>query len=115
MNVSTYKYKYEQYNTYKFGLFFLLSNLVYTQETIYNYFGNGYSDWDYNWGLGCATSKTWTMWCMNEEPSLTCPHNIRREGEDWSSISDKTASAFRVDISTGVSVPSKREKHVALS
>lgn len=55
------------------------------------------------------------MWCMNEEPSFTCPHTIQRKGEDWLSVSDETASAFRVDISTGVGVPSTQDKHAELS
>lgn len=54
------------------------------------------------WIWALASDRTWTMWCMNEDPGLTCQHTIRREGEDWLSISNETASAFRVDISTGV-------------
>ena len=35
---------------------------------------------------------------MNENPSLTCPHAMRREGEKWLPVSNETASAFRVDV-----------------
>jgi hypothetical protein len=48
------------------------------------------------WAIGSET--TWTGWCMNINPALTCPHTIRREGEDWLPISNETASAFRVDV-----------------
>jgi hypothetical protein len=48
------------------------------------------------WASGGAT--TWCGWCMNEDPSLTCPHTLRREGEGWLPVSDETASAFRVDV-----------------
>jgi len=51
------------------------------------------------WATGGET--TWCGWCMNEDPTLTCPHTIRREGEDWLSISAETASAFRVDVASG--------------
>ena len=47
------------------------------------------------WAIG--TETTWTGWCMNIDPTLTCPHTLRREGENWLSISNETASAFRVD------------------
>ena len=56
------------------------------------------------WLWAHAKDKTWTMWCMNENSSLTCPHTIRREGEDWLSISDETASVFRIDVSQGVGI-----------
>jgi len=48
------------------------------------------------WAIGKET--TWCGWCMNIDPSLTCPHTIRREGENWLPISNETASAFRVDV-----------------
>ena len=50
------------------------------------------------WLWAAAKDETWTGWCLNVNPALTCPHTIRREGEDWLSISDETASAFRVDV-----------------
>lgn len=56
------------------------------------------------WLWAIAKEETWTMWCMNEDPAFTCEHTIRREGEDWLPISNETASAFRVDVSTGVGV-----------
>ena len=52
------------------------------------------------WLWAVAAEETWTGWCMNIDPYLTCPHTIRREGEDWLPISNETASAFRVDVST---------------
>lgn len=58
--------------------------------------GNSY------WLWAIAGEATWTMWCVNEDPSLTCPHTLRREGEDWKSISLETAGAFRVDVGSGV-------------
>ena len=54
----------------------------------------GHSYW--LWAIGKET--TWCMWCLNEDPAFTAPHTIRREDEDWLSISNETASAFRVDI-----------------
>ncbi len=56
---------------------------------------NGASYW--LWAL--AEETTWTGWCMNINPTLTCQHTLRREGENWLSISYETASAFRVDVS----------------
>lgn len=58
----------------------------------------GHSYW--LWAL--TKEDTWTMWCMNEDGAFTCPHTMRRENEDWLAISNETASAFRIDISTGV-------------
>ena len=56
------------------------------------------------WLWAVAGEETWTGWCMNIEPALTCQHTMRREGEDWLPIANETASAFRVDVSTtGVS------------
>lgn len=60
----------------------------------------GHSYW--LWAIG--KEETWTMWCMNEDPSFTCPHTIRREDENWLGISNETASAFRVDVSTGIGI-----------
>jgi hypothetical protein len=48
------------------------------------------------WAIGGET--TWCGWCLNVEPALTCPHTLRREGEDWLPIANETASAFRVDV-----------------
>lgn len=45
-----------------------------------------------------GTDMTWAGWCMNIEPSLVSPHTLRRENEDWLSVSDDTASAFRVSV-----------------
>jgi len=45
-----------------------------------------------------ASEDSNTGWCMNIDPSLLCPHTIRREGEDWLGVSNETASAFRVDV-----------------
>ncbi|MDP8211410.1 MAG: FlgD immunoglobulin-like domain containing protein [Candidatus Stygibacter australis] len=45
-----------------------------------------------------ASDDSNTGWCMNIDPSLLCPHTIRREGEDWLGVSNETASAFRVDL-----------------
>ena len=42
--------------------------------------------------------RTWCGWCLNSDPFLTCPHTLRREGEDWLPIANETASAFRVDV-----------------
>ena len=56
------------------------------------------------WLWAIAKETTWTMWCMNEDAAFTCPHTIRREGEDWLPIGDETASAFRVDVSMGVGI-----------
>ncbi|MDZ7742206.1 MAG: T9SS type A sorting domain-containing protein [Bacteroidota bacterium] len=65
-----------------------------------SYIEEGKSYW--LWAIGKET--TWAMWCMNEDASLTCPHTIRREGEDWLGISNETASAFRIDIITNVGI-----------
>lgn len=54
----------------------------------------GYSYW--LWAV--AHDETWAGWCLNSDPALTCPHAMRREGEDWLAVSDETASAFRVDV-----------------
>ena len=59
-----------------------------------SYLEEGNSYW--LWAVGGET--TWCGWCMNEDPYLTCPHTLRREGEDWLPIHDETASAFRVDV-----------------
>jgi hypothetical protein len=48
------------------------------------------------WAVGGPT--TWCGWCLNIDPGLTCPHTLRREGEDWLPIGNETASAFRVDV-----------------
>jgi hypothetical protein len=48
------------------------------------------------WAVGGPT--TWCGWCMNIDPAFTCPHTMRREGEDWLPIGNETASAFRVDV-----------------
>ncbi len=48
------------------------------------------------WAIGGET--TWCGWCLNIDPNLTCPHTLRREGEDWLPIDQETASAFRVDV-----------------
>lgn len=51
------------------------------------------------WLWAQATLETtWTGWCMNVDPSLTLPHTLRRDGEDWLPIGNDTASAFRVDV-----------------
>jgi len=48
------------------------------------------------WAAGGPT--TWCGWCLNLDPALTCPHTLRREGENWLPVSNETASAFRVDL-----------------
>lgn len=48
------------------------------------------------WAIG--TETTWTGWCVNIYPGVTCPHTLRREGENWLPIAYETASAFRVDV-----------------
>jgi hypothetical protein len=48
------------------------------------------------WAVGGPT--TWCGWCLNLDPALTCPHTLRREGENWLPVSNETASAFRVDL-----------------
>lgn len=53
------------------------------------------------WLWAIAEETTWCMWCMNEDPSLTIPHTIRREDEDWLPIGQETAAAFWVDVSLG--------------
>ncbi len=63
--------------------------------------GNGSSqlqdgEWYWLWAVGGET--TWCGWAMNLDPTLTAPHTIRREGENWLPISNETASAFRVDV-----------------
>jgi len=63
--------------------------------------GNGSSvlvEGESYWLWAAGGSTTWCGWCMNENPSLTCPHTLRREGETWLPVSDETASAFRVDV-----------------
>ena len=55
------------------------------------------------WAVGGPT--TWCGWCLNLDPALTCPHTMRREGENWLPVANETASAFRVDLAadpTGV-------------
>ena len=52
------------------------------------------------WLWAVAGDTTWTGWCMNEDPAFTCPHAMRREGENWLPVSNETASAFRVDVLT---------------
>jgi hypothetical protein len=48
------------------------------------------------WAIGGET--TWCGWCLNINPALTCPHTLRREGENWLPIGNETASAFRIDV-----------------
>lgn len=62
-----------------------------------SYLENGESYW--LWASGGET--TWCGWCMNEDPQLTCPHTLRREGESWLPVNNETASAFRVDVVSG--------------
>jgi hypothetical protein len=50
------------------------------------------------WLWAIAGETTWCGWCMNKNPALTCPHTMRREGENWLPIGNETASAFRVDV-----------------
>jgi hypothetical protein len=59
-----------------------------------SYLEQGASYW--LWASGGST--TWCGWCLNKNPSLTCPHTLRREGENWLPIGNETASAFRVDV-----------------
>ncbi len=53
-------------------------------------------EWYWLWAVGGPT--TWCGWCMNLDPALTCPHTMRREGENWLPVAHETASAFRVDL-----------------
>ena len=48
------------------------------------------------WAVGGET--TWCGWCMNNDPALTLPHTLRREDQEWLSVSLSTAPAFRVDV-----------------
>lgn len=41
---------------------------------------------------------TWAGWAHNLDPALTTRHTLRRDGEDWLSVSSSTASALRVDV-----------------
>ncbi|MEW6746159.1 MAG: hypothetical protein AB1486_25750 [Planctomycetota bacterium] len=50
------------------------------------------------WLWASGGDASWCGWCMNIDPRLTCPHTLRREGEDWLPVANETASAFRVDI-----------------
>lgn len=50
------------------------------------------------WAIGGET--TWCGWCLNINPALTCPHTLRREGENWLPIANETASAFSVDVNS---------------
>ena len=54
------------------------------------------------WARGGET--TWCGWCMNINPALTCPHTLRREGENWLAVANETASAFRVDVNSAAFV-----------
>lgn len=54
------------------------------------------------WAIGGET--TWCGWCLNIDPNLTCPHTLRREGEDWLPIYDETASAFRIDVDLAIDI-----------
>jgi hypothetical protein len=54
------------------------------------------------WAIGGET--TWCGWCLNVDPYLTCPHTLRREGEDWLPIDNETASAFRIDVDPGIDI-----------
>ena len=73
-------------------------------NTPHHLIGNGTSELELGksyWIWCVAKETTWCMWCMNIDPTLTCPHTLRREGENWLSISNETASAFRVDVLHG--------------
>ena len=48
------------------------------------------------WMQGGPT--TWCGWAHNSDPTLTLPHTLRRENEDWLPIFNETASALRVDV-----------------
>ncbi len=52
------------------------------------------------WAAGGPT--TWCGWCLNLDPALTCPHTLRREGENWLPVANETASAFRVDLDENI-------------
>jgi hypothetical protein len=41
---------------------------------------------------------------LNIDPTLTCPHTLRREGEDWLPVFNETASAFRIDVQPDVDI-----------
>jgi hypothetical protein len=56
------------------------------------------------WAIGGPT--TWCGWCHNEDPALTLPHTLRREGESWLPVSNETASVFRVDAMAATPVES---------
>ena len=71
-------------------------------NTPHHLIGNGTSELELGksyWIWCVAKETTWCMWCMNIDPAFTCPHTIRREGENWLNISNETAAAFRVDVS----------------
>jgi len=59
------------------------------------------------WASGGET--TWCGWCINVDPNVLCLHTIRRENEDWLSISSESASAFRVDAEPVTDIASSDE------
>ena len=59
------------------------------------------------WLWAYAKETTWTMWCMNEDPSFTCPHTLRHENEPWLPVANETASAFKVDVGDGTGILSQ--------
>jgi len=56
------------------------------------------------WLWAIAGETTWCGWCLNIDPALTCPHTLRREGEDWLPIQQETASAFRIDVDPSIDI-----------
>lgn len=53
------------------------------------------------WAVGGET--TMCAWCLCVDYHITCPHTLRREGEDWLPISMESASVFRVDVAAPTS------------
>lgn len=51
------------------------------------------------WLVGSETTRC--GFSMNEDHTITCPHTLRREGEDWLPVSDETTCAFRIDLFDG--------------
>jgi Secretion system C-terminal sorting domain len=65
------------------------------------------------WLWAVPNKNTLCIWCMNINPAFTCPHTLRRVGEQWLPISYETASAFRLDCMpiSNVSLPNTAVSH----
>jgi hypothetical protein len=50
------------------------------------------------WVWATAEDSTALSWNFHVEAAFTCPHTLKRDGQDWLPNSKETCSVFRVDV-----------------